>query len=117
MGSTTSLTAVDATALCHKYQALVGKTLVCEYTDFCIINAIVVSPFDDVNKLRFATVYVSEANAEKAMAFYSGDAFDVLVFGRSVSDKDTILYESLEDYLKHECIDLTGEQVPSYVME
>jgi hypothetical protein len=117
MELTTSLTAVEAAALCSKYQALVGKTLVCEYTDFCIIDAIVVSPYDDVNKLKFATHYVKDKDLQNAMAFYKADTFDVLVFGSSISDKETILFESLRDYLKHECIDLTVERIPSYLME
>jgi hypothetical protein len=117
MNTTTFFTAVEAEAACARYQYLVGKTLICEYTDFCLIDAIVVAPFPDVDKFRFAIDYINTHDAPKALATYSGSQYDVLVFGSSIANPEAVLYESLSDYLKHELIDLTIEQIPSYHAE
>lgn len=108
------LTPDEAISLCHQYKVLVGKPMVCEYTDFFRIEHIVAAPFDETAKDLFASRFMSGTNAAESISFYLGNDFDVLIFARGLADKTTVLYASLQHYLQHECIDLTDETPLSY---
>ena len=90
--------------------------MVCEPTDFFIIEHVVIAPFSEQAKDMFATRFVESNNALEAISFYKQEDYDVLLFARNVSDKSVQLYESLRDYLQHENVDLTTDETPSYVI-
>jgi hypothetical protein len=110
------LTSAEAESLCQEFGFLAGKTLVIEPTDFFQIEHVVTAPFDELAKTFFATRFLETNNALESISFYHGADFDVVIFARNLSDRQTMLYESLSDYLQHENIDLTNDELPSYVM-
>lgn len=110
------LTSAEAVLLCQQFGFLVGKTLLSEPTDFFLIEHVVTAPFDEPAKNIFATRFLQNMNPLESISFYHETDFDVLLFARSVAEKGTVLYESLQDYLQHEHIDLTADELPSYVI-
>ncbi len=110
------LTSAEAALLCSQFSSLKGKTLVCEPTDFFLIEHVVQAPFSETDKNLFAMRFIENQNSSESASFYEGAEFDVLVFARNVADKSTVLYESLQDYLQHEHIDLTADEIPSYII-
>jgi len=114
MNANKPLTADEAALLCHEFSKLAGRVLLREPTDFFLIEHVVAAPYSSPEKETFAERFCRNANARESIAFYKGGDFDVLVFARGNAQKDVVLYESLQDYLQHEHIDLSVDDMPSY---
>jgi hypothetical protein len=95
---TQQLTLLEARLLCRQYQHLSGRILFNEPTDLYKIECITVAPHDDLNKWIFAHNYINGDSLDKAMEFYTGPYYDVLLLARNTGDESVLVYKSLHNY-------------------
>lgn len=95
----TPLTLPQAEKLSDDFQYLKGQVFNNEYALAATIEAVTVTPYDDINKYIFVLAYREHGNAEEALKLYKGPLYDVMVLGRLVSDRVQVVYRDLASYL------------------
>ena len=96
----------QAQAVCADHQYLIGSPVNKGWRVVGMIEAVVVTPFDNANKHLFIEEYKENRNGEKSLQFYKGGIYDVLVLSRSVISKSSIDATDLEKYLSEHSIPL-----------
>jgi hypothetical protein len=91
-----SFTREQAIAASKDYRHLVGQG----YDDTCLVADIVVSPLDPLNKWIFNNFYAEQGNARKALEFYQGPFYDVMVIASA-----GMKYTDLRSFLKQNGIE------------
>lgn len=83
------LTFDEASDLCHEYAELVGQPFCGEYRNLGNIEAVVVSPFGKLDKFYFLKQYQTFGDPVTALAFYTGEDFDVVLIGHDLLNQVT----------------------------
>jgi hypothetical protein len=93
--------------ICENYQSLIGSPY--EEGSSAIIDAVIVSPFDNINKSRFIMLYLVLNDAIEALSSDSTtDQYDVLVLSGSIHD-NRLQYKSIRHTL--DLIQVRMEQI------
>ena len=94
----------QALAICRDYQHWVGKA----YDGSDTIECIAISPLDPLNKYIFNTYYLDSKDAVKALQFYYGPYYDVMVISSM-----HLKYMDLRSFLKSRNIVFEKEKYAS----
>lgn len=88
----------DAENIAREYGHLVGQPFGSERK--YIIDCVVVTPFDELNKSRFLQMYMLCGDSVDALSGdYLGLLFDILVIGRAIDDEMDLVQERLSTWL------------------
>ncbi len=88
----------EARKLCEEYEHLVGQPF--SKDNDAVVECVIIAPFDEASRKRFLIFYFLFNNAEQALnTEYKGLLFDVLVIGRSTSDKHDLQQCDLHGWL------------------
>ncbi len=101
-----SFTLAQALAICEDYQHLEGKV----YDETDRIACVAVSPLDPLNKYIFNRYYIDSKDPLKALQFYHGPYYDVMV----ISGTD-VKYMDLRSFLKNRGIPFEKEKYASHI--
>jgi len=93
------LTKEQAVATCRDYRYLIGNQIRNGSRITGVIEDLVVAPLDGVNQHRFLNGYKKTQDAGRAISFYEGKLFTVLLVVRSVLLRNEISAVDLERYL------------------
>ncbi|HXS35163.1 MAG TPA: hypothetical protein VN721_00570 [Flavipsychrobacter sp.] len=91
-----ALTLIEAKAICKDFQHLVGKEFDKSGT---VIECVIVSPLDDINKWIFSQYYLEKRNNVEALKYYSGPYYDILIIASIKAGDKTCKYKDLRSYL------------------
>lgn len=89
----------QALALSGKYQHLVGKEFITEDGAAGIIEAVAISPFDDINKWIFLEFYKESRSVKKALEYYQYPYYDVLIITKTEPGVKP-LFEDIRTYCR-----------------
>lgn len=102
--ATQSLALQDAQAECDKYQYLIGKSYVNKQGNLIVIDAVLVCPFDNLNKWIWVNYYLKYSDNGKALDFYSDDKYDVIFLVREeMRDHVQYTFENA-DFIGKNCL-------------
>jgi hypothetical protein len=87
----------EAQKLCKEYQYLAGQPF--GEGNNTLINNIVITPFDQINKKRFIMYYLLFNDAEMALSHeYKGLLFDIMVIAHADNNHD-VFHEDIHPWL------------------
>jgi hypothetical protein len=93
------LTLNEAMNICRHYQHLNGNVFDKKSLGKGYIECIAVAPFEESKQWLFAQYYHEFRNPNKALQFYNGKDYDVIVLSIPVLRKRGIHYQDLRSYL------------------
>jgi hypothetical protein len=89
----------QAQIVCADYQHLIGNQIKKGWKTIAIIEEILVVPFDDFNKHRFLEEYKKTKNYNRALDFYTGKIYDLLIIGKPILNPRDVYTCDLRKYL------------------
>jgi len=89
----------QATTFCNDYQFLKGNIFDKEKIGMGIIECVAIAPFDESKQWLFAQYYRETKNPVKALQFYNGKEFDVILMALPMLRKRGIHFMDLRSYL------------------
>lgn len=98
----------QAQALCAEHGYLIGTQIKKGWKITGIIDRIIVAPLDGVSQYRFLKEYKISGNAAKAIKFYQGNFYSVLLVVRSVISKTQYTTMDLDAYMAAEGMAASG---------
>ena len=93
------LTFEQATSISEHYQYLKGRELCVTGKGCGIIEKVVISPYDDINKYIFLRDLTEHGNPIAALEFYPSGLFDVLLVARDYNGLKTLVTQDIRTYL------------------
>jgi len=97
---TSPLSAAQASMLCQDYQQLTGSIFDKGSLGKGYIECVAIAPFEESKQWLFAQYYREYRDAQKALKFYHGTEFDVIVLSIPFLRKRGILFKSLREYIQ-----------------
>jgi hypothetical protein len=94
------LTLEEAINLSRKYNFLSGQLFDKESLGKGIIDIVTPAPFEESKQWLFAQYYRETRDARKALQFYSGNSYSVVVLSIPILRKRAILYKEIDEFLK-----------------
>lgn len=94
------LTLKQSKAICEDFQFLKGQLFNNIPTDEKVVDCIAIAPFDEINKWIFINYYAEYQDVEKALEYYCGPFYDVLVISKLQGDFGMHDYCDLRTYLQ-----------------
>lgn len=108
----------QAGKVCEHYQYLIGNHIKKGWKTIGIIKAVVIAPYDDMNKHRFLDEYYKGKNVEMVLSFYTGKFYDILLVGESTLLSHDPVSITLNRYLQEnqqpETIQYSGEYLAAF---
>ena len=93
------LTYRQALAVCKEYQNLIGKSF--DPTEhWNEVECVAVAPYDEINKWIFTRYYSDLKSPVKALEYYEGHFYDVVVIARSRVDRNWCVCKDIKTYLE-----------------
>lgn len=92
------------------YQHLVGLPFDGKALGMGRIECVAVAPYDEAKKWLFAQYCREYEDAVKALRFYSGSEYDVVLLSRPMLRKRKILFRDLRGYLAEFNLPFAGEK-------
>lgn len=89
----------QAIAICRDYQAIIGSIFEKESLGKGYIECVAVAPYEEAKQWLFAQYYKEYRDATKALSFYKGHEYDVIIIAIPFLRKRSIEYKSLMTYL------------------
>ncbi|MCD6062327.1 MAG: hypothetical protein K0R82_238 [Flavipsychrobacter sp.] len=91
----------QAQEICEDFEDLEGTELVIRMDPpvKCEIERICISPFEQAAKQDFVAAYASVADPISDFKSYEGAECDVLLFARSVKNKEQLIVLTIEEYI------------------
>ena len=69
-----------------------------------LVDDVVISPFNEENKLEFINNYAQTKNSEASLSSYSGDEYDVLLVAYDVDDETNLTYIGIRTFAAEKSI-------------
>lgn len=95
---TTPFTFVQASAICRDYQHLCGRIMDQQVLGKGYIECVAVAPYETAKKWLFAQFYRDNRDPVKALQFYKGNDYDVIVLSLPLLRKRGIFFTDLHTY-------------------
>jgi hypothetical protein len=94
----------EAQTECDKYQYLLGRSFVNRRGNLMTIEAVLVCPFDNLNKWIWVNYYLKYSDNQKALHFYSQNEYDVVFLVREELRDDVQHTFENEDFISRYCL-------------
>lgn len=92
----------QALALCQHYQGLIGNSFDKLILGKGIIECVAVAPYEESKQWQFAQFYREVKDPWKALQFYRGTDFDVVVLATPFLRKRNVSFKDIRTYLEEE---------------
>ncbi len=90
----------EAENLSKEYQYLSGREFLDGENNSSTVECVTIAPFDPINKLILLHEYKDCRNCEKAMDFYAGYDFDVVVITLVQKERAYLEYADIASFLE-----------------
>jgi hypothetical protein len=96
-----SFTLAEANEICEDFDDLIDTEFNVDSPFLFLIRDVMPCPFNADDKQRFVDNYILSKNKSEAIAFYTGEEFDVVIFAFDETNDDNYTYVKIRDFVEN----------------
>jgi hypothetical protein len=98
----TSFTYEQAKDISEDFEDLIDTTMMMQHdpSETYEVLHVAPSPYHETDKAAFLQVYKEEKDVEKAIAFYSGSEYDVIIIAHNITDINDTTTMPIRQYIE-----------------
>ena len=94
----TPFTLDEAAEICEDFEDLKDSEFTLFPATTYLVEDVVICPFNEADKAVFIANYISDRDGGRALVFYNGDQYDVILFVFDVNDGTALIHMGIRSY-------------------